>query len=106
MIGASVEIVFPCPFVFEGHQLVHIYLPTVEQSLIFRVDAPGQVIRLASGTATQCGRHVSIIRFNGRRNTVFLRVVLVGRTVLHICAVFNVFVFKYELGHIKTPLKK
>ena len=89
VIGASIEIVLPCPFVFQGHQLVYIHLPAVEHSLVFRVDALAQVIRPASGATTQRGRYVSIIRLNGRMNTVLLRVILMDCVVLYICVTFQ-----------------
>ncbi len=39
VVGAAIEIMFPCPFVFEGHELVDIDLIAVDQPLFIDVDA-------------------------------------------------------------------
>ena len=38
MVGASIEVVFPCPFVFERHELVDIDCIAVDQSFFGHVD--------------------------------------------------------------------
>ena len=44
MVGASVDVVFPCPVVFEGHELVYVDGVAVQQTLVFDVDAFGQIV--------------------------------------------------------------
>ena len=44
VIRAAVEIMFPRPFVFQRHELVHIDGAAVEQPLVFGVDALGDVV--------------------------------------------------------------
>jgi hypothetical protein len=44
MVGAAVQVMFPRPLVFQRHELVHIHGATIEQSFIFGVDAPGEIV--------------------------------------------------------------
>jgi hypothetical protein len=46
---------FPSPFVLEGHELIDIHGPAIEETFVFRVDAFAEVVRerfLVSGMAT------------------------------------------------------
>ena len=45
VVGAAVEVMFPGPFVFERHELVHIDGPAVQQAFIRRVDPTGEIVR-------------------------------------------------------------
>jgi hypothetical protein len=39
MVGAAVEVVFPCPGIFEGHELVDVDFVAVNQSFLIDTDA-------------------------------------------------------------------
>ena len=42
VIRAAVEIMFPRPFIFERHELVHVHGAAIQQPLVFGVDALGR----------------------------------------------------------------
>jgi hypothetical protein len=44
VVGATLGVVVPCPGVFEGHELVHIDLLAVDETLLIDVDALSEVV--------------------------------------------------------------
>jgi hypothetical protein len=44
VIGTAVEIMFPGPFIFERHELVHVHGATIQEPLVIGVDAFGEVV--------------------------------------------------------------
>jgi hypothetical protein len=52
MIRAAVQIMFPSPFVFERHELVHIHGFAIQQPFVIGVDALGQIV---FGWTFSCG---------------------------------------------------
>src|SRR5437773_2520684 len=60
MIRAAVEVMFPRPFVFERHELVHVHSAAVQQSLVLCIDALGEIARSRAFVGGIAARHIRI----------------------------------------------
>ena len=60
MIGAAVQVMFPGPLVLKGHELIHVHGAAVEQSLVLRIDALGEIVRSRAFVDGIAARHFGI----------------------------------------------
>jgi hypothetical protein len=57
MIRATIQIMFPRPFVFERHELVHVHRFAVQKPFVFGVNAFGEVVGLRPFVGCVTARH-------------------------------------------------
>jgi hypothetical protein len=48
LVFAAIQIMFPSPFILDGHQLVDVHRFAVNEPLVLGVDTLGEIVRLGA----------------------------------------------------------